>query len=174
MDYSANADAAWYLIREILPKVNRRDAVLTLVGGGASRRLLREAASAPLAVEDAGKVRDTAPFFEGSRVLVVPLRFGGGTRFKILEALARGVPVVSTSIGCEGLGLADGSELLIADDPDAFASAIDRLLLDDELCISLARRGREVAERRYDWRVIGEALDDALARVAASPGDGGR
>lgn len=166
MDYSANADAASHLIREILPRVRTRAARLTLVGGGPSRRVVREAASAALPTEVAGRVPSTEPYFERSRLLVVPLRFGGGTRFKILEALARGLPVLSTSMGCEGLDLRHESEVLIADDPGRFAESIDRLLDDDELCESLARRGRRAVEERYDWRRIGDRLDEALSRVA--------
>lgn len=166
MDYSANADAASHLIREILPRIRRRDARLTLVGGGPSRRVVREAASATLPTELAGRVPSTEPYFERSRLLVVPLRFGGGTRLKILEALARGLPVLSTAMGCEGLGLTHEREIVIADDPGRFAEWIDRLLDDDELCDSLARSGRRAVEERYDWRRIGDRLDDALSRVA--------
>ena len=166
LDYSANADGASYLISEILPLLQGRDARLTLVGGGRSRAIAKRAASAAVQTEFAGRVVNTEPYFDRSRLLAVPLRFGGGTRFKILEALARGVPVVSTTLGCDGLGLTSERELLIADRPAEFASSIDRLLADDELCASLARRGRELVEQRYDWRVIGESLDAALSRVA--------
>jgi len=166
MDYSANADAASYLIREILPDIGTRDARLTLLGGGVSRRVAREAASAAVPTEAVGRVASTEPYFERSRVLVVPLRFGGGTRFKILEAMARGLPVLSTSMGSEGLGLTHGREIVIADEPGRFAEWIDRLLEDDGLCESLARNGRRVVEERYDWRRIGDRLDDALSRVA--------
>jgi glycosyltransferase involved in cell wall biosynthesis len=166
MDYSANADAASYLIREILPGIGTRGASLTLLGGGVSRRVAREAASAAVPTEAVGRVVSTEPYFEGSRMLVVPLRFGGGTRFKILEALARGLPVLSTSMGSEGLGLTHGREIVIADEPERFAEWIDRLLEDDGLCESLARNGRRVVEERYDWRRIGDRLDDAVSRVA--------
>ena len=166
MDYSANADAASYLIREILPSIGIRDARLTLLGGGVSRRVAREAASAAVPTEAVGRVVSTEPYFERSRMLVVPLRFGGGTRFKILEALARGLPVLSTSMGSEGLGLTHGREIAIADEPGRFAEWIDRLLEDDGLCELLARNGRRVVEERYDWRRIGDRLDDALSRVA--------
>src|SRR5436190_1147245 len=166
MDYSANADAASYLIREILPGIGTPGARLTLLGGGVSRSVAREAASAAVPTEAVGRVVSTEPYFERSRILVVPLRFGGGTRFKILEALARGLPVLSTSMGSEGLGLTHGREIVIADEPGRFAEWIDRLLEDDGLCESLARNGRRVVEERYDWRRIGDRLDDALSRVA--------
>jgi polysaccharide biosynthesis protein PslH len=175
MGYSANADGASYLVREIVPRIRTRGAQLTFVGGGASRALERQAAASAVPVDIAGTVESTEPYFERSRLVVVPLRFGGGTRLKILEAMARGVPVVSTTIGCEGLEVAHERDLLVADDPDAFAASIDRLLVDDELCASLAHRARALVERRYDWRVIGEALEDALGPIAgdAKPRAGG-
>jgi glycosyltransferase involved in cell wall biosynthesis len=101
--------------------------------------------------------------------MVAPLRFGGGTRLKILESLARGVPVVTTGVGCEGLGVEDGQEALVADDADAFAAAADRLLDDTTLCDTLARAGRAMAEARFDWPKIGAELDRALR-----DGTGGR
>ncbi len=116
-----------------------------------------------------GNVLDTTPYWDRARALVVPLRVGGGTRLKILEALARGVPVVTTSLGCEGLGLRSGQDVLVADDAEAFAACVDRLLADDELCRSLAAQGRTVAEARFDWRKIGDAFESSLSSVLSSP-----
>jgi polysaccharide biosynthesis protein PslH len=161
-DYGANLDAVEHLVDSVLPRLTRRDATLTLVGSNPHPSLRRAAARSPLAVDVAGFVASTAPYFEQSRVFVVPLRFGGGTRLKILEALARGVPVVTTSVGCEGLGLRHEHELIVADDPVDLARWIDRLLEDDELCLALARAGRAAVEERYDWRRIGAAFADVL------------
>ena len=113
-----------------------------------------------------GYVPDPTSHWQKARALVVPLRIGGGTRLKILEALARGVPVVTTSLGCEGLGLRHGEEILVADDPAEFASCIERLFDDDELCRTLAERGRAAVESRYDWRTIGEAFEQCVATAA--------
>lgn len=165
MDYGANVDAVEHLIDDVLPLLDRRDAKLTLVGSNPGRALGRAASRSPLDVDVAGFVPDTAPYFERSRLFVVPLRFGGGTRLKILEALARGVPVVTTSVGCEGLGLVHEQDVIVADEPGDFAAWIDRLLEDDELCRSLARRGRATVEARYDWPRIGKAFADALETV---------
>ena len=166
LNYSANQDAAGYLIERILPEVSHSDASLTIVGGEPPERLREQAERSPVRVELAGLVKDTAPMFERSRFMVVPLRFGAGTPLKVLEALARGVPVLSTSIGCQGFELSDGHDVLIADGPEPFAAAIDRLCADDELCKSLARNGRAIAERVYDWRRIGDELERALSAVA--------
>jgi polysaccharide biosynthesis protein PslH len=162
LNYSANLDAARYLIREIVPHVRREDAVVTIVGGNPPRELRREAARSPLRVEFPGVVKSTEPFFARSRFMVVPLRFGAGTPLKVLESLARGVPVLSTSIGCQGFDLARGRDVLIADQPEELAGMIDRLLEDDELCTALSRAGRELAEDRYDWRRVGDSLERSL------------
>ena len=165
MDYSANSDAVEFMIREILPAVRNRNARITVVGGGPSRAIRREADSAALPTEVTGRVPSTEPYFRRSRLMAVPLRFGGGTRLKILESLARGVPVLSTDVGCEGLGLRHERDVIIADDPRRFAEWIDRLLSDDELCSSLARNGRETAEQRFDWSAIGDQLQEALLEI---------
>jgi polysaccharide biosynthesis protein PslH len=167
LNYSANLDAARYLIEEIVPHVRRRDATLTIIGGEAPRDLRRAAERSPLRVEFPGVVKGTEPYFARSRFMVVPLRFGAGTPLKVLESLARGVPVLSTSLGCQGFELAPGRDVLIANPPEELAAQIDRLLSDDGLCETLSRNGREVAERLYDWRRVGDGLERALKPLAA-------
>jgi glycosyltransferase involved in cell wall biosynthesis len=120
-----------------------------------------------VSLEVAGYVPDTDPYWDRARMLVVPLRIGGGTRLKILEALARGVPVVSTTLGCEGLDLRPGEHLLVADEPAAFAAAMTSLLEDDDLCRRLAEAGRAAVERRYDSSVVGEAFERSLLMVGS-------
>jgi glycosyltransferase involved in cell wall biosynthesis len=97
--------------------------------------------------------------------VVVPLHSGGGTRLKILEALSCRRAVVSTTVGCEGLELADGSHLLVADGAAPFAEATLRLLEDAALRERLANAGRDQAERLYDWRVLGDRLEKVLLDV---------
>jgi glycosyltransferase involved in cell wall biosynthesis len=91
---------------------------------------------------------------------VVPLRVGGGTRLKILEAMATGRAVVSTSLGCEGLEVTPGEDILIADTPAAFAEATLRCLRDPALRARLGAAGRALVERRYQWEIIGRSLGD--------------
>jgi glycosyltransferase involved in cell wall biosynthesis len=167
MDYSANVDAVVHLVEDVLPRMGEREVKLVVAGSNPRRRVFSAAGRAPehIRVEVAGFVPDPAPFFERCRVFVVPLRYGGGTRLKIIEALARGVPVVSTTIGCEGLELEDGKEILVRDDPVELATAIERLLVDDELCTRLAESGRRAVEARYDWDAIGELLAASLTRA---------
>jgi polysaccharide biosynthesis protein PslH len=167
MDYSANVDAVAHLIRNVLPHVRSQDVEVIIAGSNPRRVVHQTARQAPphVRVDVAGFIPDTSPYFEACRAFVVPLRYGGGTRLKILEALARGVPVVSTSAGCEGLELEDGREIVVADDARDFAAALDRLLVDDELCFRLAEAGRRAVEARYDWSAIGRSFEATLSKV---------
>jgi glycosyltransferase involved in cell wall biosynthesis len=98
------------------------------------------------------------PFYEQASVSIVPLRAGGGTRLKILEAMALGRPVVSTSIGCEGLDVQHNLHLMIANDAEQFADYVTSLLLDAGLRERLATEARRLVEQRYDWSAIGRQL----------------
>jgi glycosyltransferase involved in cell wall biosynthesis len=97
---------------------------------------------------------------------IVPLRAGGGTRIKILNAWAMGKAVVSTSVGCEGLDAVDNDNLLIRDEPAAFAEAVARVLADGALRRRLGSRGRQTVERRYSWDVMGRAMTSAYLDAA--------
>jgi glycosyltransferase involved in cell wall biosynthesis len=167
MDYAPNVDGARVLLEEIAPRLSHHDVRIALVGALPPARLRAAAAVAPVAVEVTGRVAQIAPWFASSRLLAVPLRIGGGTRLKIVEAMAHGLPVVTTSIGCAGLDVEHERDLLIADDPAQFASWVDRLLADDVLARDLAQRARQTVERRYDWGAIGDALERAVTGLLA-------
>jgi glycosyltransferase involved in cell wall biosynthesis len=115
-----------------------------------------------------GRVPDVLPHLERAAALVVPLRIGGGTRLKIVEALALATPVVSTRVGAEGLGLADGRHLRLAEEPIAFAEAIGALLEDPREAAAMGRRGRDFVHERYRWAALGEELVDYWERVRFS------
>jgi glycosyltransferase involved in cell wall biosynthesis len=168
LNYSANTDAVLYLLRSVLPRLRRRDATLSIVGLAPPAVVFEAARHSTLATEVTGYVASVEPYFQRARILVVPLRYGGGTRLKILEAFAYGVPVVSTSVGAEGLGVRHEREVLLADDPVSFAREIDRLLDDDALAAQLATAGRKLVERRFDWHQIGRDLAAALSRALAA------
>jgi polysaccharide biosynthesis protein PslH len=153
------ADAVWARIRAARP-----DARLLVVGRSPPRAVLELAKRE--GIEVVGPVGDMAPFFGRATAVVVPIRSGGGTRLKILEALACRRAVLSTGVGCEGLDLAEERELLVADDPSEFAASALRLLEDPVLRERLAAAGRETAERLYDWRVLGDRLAGVLAGMA--------
>jgi glycosyltransferase involved in cell wall biosynthesis len=168
LDYGANVDAAGFLIEDVLPRVEHPGVRLVVVGSNPRAEVQRLAKRSGSIVEVVGRVPTTDPYFANSSMLVVPLRFGGGTRLKILESFARGCPVASTSVGCEGLDVEHERELLIADGAPALAQAIDRLLADPELGRALAREGRQLAEKAYDWSAIADEFEHSLEQVIES------
>jgi glycosyltransferase involved in cell wall biosynthesis len=110
----------------------------------------------PPGIEATGFVDDVRPHLAAAAALIVPLRVGGGTRLKILDALACGKAVVSTTIGCEGLGLVPEKEILVADSPQEFARQVARVCRDGALRNALGKAGRARVERDYSWTTIGE------------------
>lgn len=156
LTYSANYDAMVYFSREILPFIRAKRPEVYLMITGSTRGVDLSAFTGMDGIRLSGYVNDIRPLVKSAEVCVVPLRIGGGTRLKILEALALGVPVVSTSKGAEGLDLEDGKDLLIADTPQAFAQAVLRVMADEELRAILVENGRNKACTRYDFRKIAE------------------
>ena len=108
-----------------------------------------------------GYVDDVRPYMQRAASCVVPLLNGGGTRLKILEALAMRKPVVSTSVGAEGLPLTTGREILIADEPESFAQAVLSLFKDSELSNRLAAHGHTLITEQFDWKQLAKRLDEA-------------
>jgi glycosyltransferase involved in cell wall biosynthesis len=168
MDYLPNLDSANYFLSKIFPLVlsEMPDARLDVVG----RELWRIDGRGSLkAVEFHEDVPDVLPFFRTADLLAVPLRYGAGTRIKILEAMAAGLPVVTTSKGCEGIDARDGEHLLIADSPGAFGSAVARLMEDRGLRTSLTTNARRLVEDRYSWeRIVGEMAEHYETQIAGS------
>ena len=105
-----------------------------------------------------GRVEDVQPFYQQSSVCVIPLRAGSGTRLKILEAMALGRPIVSTSVGAEGIDITDGDNILIGDDPQTFASHIVHLLQDQAAWQRITTQARQFAVDNYDWDSITDKL----------------
>jgi glycosyltransferase involved in cell wall biosynthesis len=166
LTYGVNFDAVDFFLREVFPLIQaKRPAVrLSVTGKLAGVSIDRLPANDGLVLT--GYLDDVRPTVAQSWACVVPLRVGGGTRLKILEALALGTPVVSTSLGAEGLEVTPGVDILIADEPTEFADATLRLLEDPALRAQLAANGRRLVRRRYDWDQIGEQLDRFLHQVA--------
>jgi glycosyltransferase involved in cell wall biosynthesis len=106
-----------------------------------------------------GWVEDVRPYIAASGLYVIPLRIGGGTRLKVLEAMGMGKAIVSTALGCEGFDLVPDQELVLADDPAEFAVAVVDLLRDAERRERLGRAARRFAGSRYDWRMIVPRLE---------------
>lgn len=158
MYWPPNVESMLYFAGEILPLVRRSlpDCTLTIAGQrpvGSIRALARDPGIAVT-----GYVEDARQIAKDCGVFVVPLRSGSGVRVKILNALAMGLPVVSTSVGAEGLEVIPGEHLLVADSPSEFADAVVRVLRDPELAERLGRRGRELVCGLYSWESVGERL----------------
>jgi polysaccharide biosynthesis protein PslH len=105
-----------------------------------------------------GTVDDVRPFYRRALAAVVPLRVGGGTRLKVLEAMAAGTPVLSTTLGAEGLAVTAGKDILVADSPEAIADTVASLQAESPAWQSLVTNARTLVQTRYDWSVIGEVL----------------
>ena len=167
LGYGANIDAVRYFSDEVAPLLAGSGISLSVVGGGGGAAVHRAAAQSSIPMHVTGFVPDIAPFFRSSRLMIVPLRHGGGTRLKILEALAWGLPVVATSLGAAGLGLVDGRDALIADDPRSIAYAVERVVDDDGLWAHLSTNGRALVEEHFSWHRIGDAADAAMRELVA-------
>jgi glycosyltransferase involved in cell wall biosynthesis len=175
LDYSANVDAVNYFATEIWPRVRQQLPRITLTIAGRNPPPKIKALGANPAIDVTGTFPDVRPYYASAFASIVPLRVGCGTRLKILESMAAGVPVVSTSIGAEGLEAVPGVHLNIADSPFEFGEQVIRLRNDLEWSHKISSAARALAERVYDWRVIGARLvEEYAARSAAHRSAGHR
>jgi glycosyltransferase involved in cell wall biosynthesis len=165
LDYRPNIDGVNFLVDEVLPLVrkHRPDVRVTVVGRGSDgdvKALRRRGADAT------GEVPDVRPYLQGAEIVVVPIRMGSGTRLKVVEGLAMGRPVVSTTLGCEGVNVRDGEHLLIGDNAAAFAMQIVHLFEHPEIGEALGRAGRKLTEREYSWDYAGERLEQVYRQLS--------
>jgi len=158
MEYAPNLDAATWFIEEIFPLLRDMSAAVKIVVAGRDLERIPVSTAGEM-VQLHSNVADVRPFMYAADLLAVPLRMGAGTRIKILEAMAGGLPVVATSKGCEGLLVRDGEHLLIADTPGEFARAIVTLLQDHRLALRLAANARGLVEGRYGWETVAAAME---------------
>ncbi len=165
MGYPPNVDAVLWFCREMLPRIQQQihDVKFLVVGHHPSPEIRKLDERPNITVT--GHVSEMRPYYERASVCIVPLRAGGGTRLKILEAMALGRPVVSTSLGCEGLNVQHGQELLIADSPPKFVKGIIQLLQSRTLRELLAHHARTIVEEVYDWDVLGQKLLHEYERI---------
>lgn len=164
MSYYPNEHGIEWFLDEIFPRIRAvvPETRLTIAGARPSRRLKARASEH---VRVTGYVPRIADYMARAEVVVAPLRIGGGTRVKILEAMAMRRPVVATALACEGLAVAPDDSVLIADTPKAFADSVIRLLRDRSLCERIAIRGYALVTERYQWNAIGSELDEVLQSV---------
>jgi glycosyltransferase involved in cell wall biosynthesis len=161
MFWPPNIDGVLWFTHEVYPLIKQDVAQARFrIVGARPPKDVRQLAHLPLDIEVTGYVEDLYPYWTDCGVFVVPLRAGGGMRVKILEALARGIPIVSTSIGCEGIAVEDGQHLLVADTPQEFAHAVAEVIRNDDLATRLTMNGRCLVEERYDWRVTYQELTE--------------
>jgi glycosyltransferase involved in cell wall biosynthesis len=168
MYWPPNIDGILWFIYEVYPhiKTKRPEITFDVVGARPPQDILNLGQNGS-GINVTGYVEDPNPYLEQTGVMVVPLRAGGGMRVKILNAMAQGLPIVSTSLGCEGIAVTHGQDILIADNPYDFAEAILQVLNEPQLAAQLGRSGRLLAEQKYDYRQACLSLN-AVYRQATS------
>lgn len=155
MDWMPNDDAMLWFLSDILPRIRSLlPSVSVTVVGRSPSQALQDAASKCGGVTVTGRVPDVRPFLERGSLFIVPMRVGGGTRLKIFEAMAMGIPVVSTSIGAEGLPLDDGETIVLRDEPADFAAAVIELLGDDASRVALGAAAMDLVRSRFGWQGV--------------------
>lgn len=158
-----NRDGIDFFLDQIWPIIRERAPASSLHLVGKNRDADRARFSRHPGVTCQGHVPDIRPHVANAQCAIVPLRIGGGTRLKILDAWAMGKTVVSTSIGCEGLDTKDGENIIIRDRPEEFAHAVVEVLVNDRLRTHIERNARATAEGKYSWQIIGQRLRDCYA-----------
>lgn len=164
LSYVPNVDSIMHFVHDIWPRIAEAhpQARCKIIGGGAPPSLL---ALAGPRVELTGFVPDLRPHLAAAAAVVVPLRLGGGTRLKVVEAMAMGKAIVSTALGAEGIEAVPGRDLLIEDDPSAFADAVNRLLAEPGLAARIGQSARQLAEERYAWSGAARGLEGFYRRL---------
>jgi glycosyltransferase involved in cell wall biosynthesis len=157
MSYAPNVEAVVWFFKEIWPVLREHMQALSLSIVGADPGPTVRALGSHAGINVTGTVPDVRSYYEGALAAIVPLRSGAGTRLKILEAMAAGVPVISTSLGAEGLEVEDKIHLLIADDVPAWTDALE-WVADEARRRALTTAARELVVRRYDWEFLGQKL----------------
>ena len=164
MDWMPNIDGAEWFVREILPLIRKRkpDCSVVLAGRTPTAAILDLAKADPL-IRVTGTVPDVRPYLWGATASIVPLRIGGGTRLKIFESMAAGVPVVSTTIGAEGLPVEPETQILIADDPVSFAECCLQLIEDSSAREKIADAAQEMVAARFSWEAVSLEFERLLS-----------
>jgi glycosyltransferase involved in cell wall biosynthesis len=166
-----NADGVTFFCEEVLPRIDAKlleEHQLLIVGNHPSAKILRYAKTSPF-VRVVGWVPSVVPYLQSARMSIVPMRYGAGTKRKLVQALMAGTPTVSTSMGIEGLGVVPDKHILLADDAESFAAATERLLRDRKVWTGLADRGIEQVTKLHGPDVARTQLLHALGSVMEKP-----
>lgn len=169
MYWPPNIDGVLWFVREVYPLIRqqRPDVCFDIVGARPPQEIVALDGDST-GINVTGYVADPTPYLQRAALMVVPLRAGGGMRVKILNALAQGIPIVSTTLGYEGIEVTPGQGILVGDTPEAFASEVLRVLDDPDLGRQLAANGRRLVEEKYDYRNACRPLDDVYAWAASN------
>lgn len=159
--YPPNADGIRWFIQQVLPRVRQKlpNVRLTIIGKNPPKDFQKLAADPQNRIVTTGFVPELDPYFAEAAITVVPVRAGGGMRVRILEAFARAAPVVTTTVGLEGIDAHPGEDVLVADSPEKFAESVIQLLQDQELQQRISMNGRRLVEAKYDWQVVLRELE---------------
>jgi glycosyltransferase involved in cell wall biosynthesis len=163
-DWLPNIDSLTFFVKEILPILHSKSPHLkTIVAGKATERIPRNSLDSSFEIK--GYVKDFNEFSSMASIAVIPLRVGSGIRIKLLELMALGMAIVSTSLGAEGIEVENGKHLLLADTPDEFADRIACLASSPSLCNELGANARELVAEKYTWDLVGNKLMDAYQTI---------
>ena len=170
MDWLPNVDGVLYFVREILPLIRRSrpETTLAIVGRTPPPNISQLAAQDPR-IQVTGTVPDIRPYLWGSAVSIVPLRIGGGTRLKIYEAMAARIPVVSTSIGAEGLSVNPPTDIRLADTPEHFASHCVELLASPDARARLSQAAWQMVNAHFSWEQVARCFETVMLGQASLP-----
>lgn len=167
MGYLPNQDGIMYFLDEIFPLIKKEVPQSKIyVVGSRPPEMLQKYASEDVIIT--GFVDDVRPYIDRSSVYVVPLNMGSGTRLKVLEAMSMKIPIVSTSIGCEGIDIEDGKNILVRNEPQEFADAVIELMKNKKLANRLVNEGYELVVNKYDWSVVCKGIDKAFNELLLS------
>ena len=161
LHYPPNADGIRWFLNEVFPLVQKQvpDVTLTIIGKKPPQDFIEQAKQNPGIIKVTGYVDDLVPYLEESALMVVPVRAGGGMRVRILEAFSYAMPVVTTTVGLEGIQGIPEHDVLVADTPVNFAKTTIELLENPSLQEKLSKNGRKLATSKYDWQVVLSALE---------------
>ena len=170
MDTVMNVDAVLQFAREVFPLVREKvpDSEFWIVGRNPPKQVHHLSRRGFIKVT--ATVEDVRPYYDKAKVFVAPFKFGGGTKLKILEAMAMKVPIVSTSVGCQGIDVMNNAHLVVEDDMERFAKTVTDLLMDERRRAELAKEARKLVEEKYSWISIMKNLESKLMKLVNQRG----